>query len=55
MAKDHGPSVKDDKLYESLRNEGESKEKAARDRQREGRRNGCQPEGRRGRALSGVD
>jgi len=30
MAKDHGPSVKDDKLYESLRNEGESKEKAAR-------------------------
>jgi len=25
-----GPSVKDDKLYESLRNEGESKEKAAR-------------------------
>lgn len=30
MAKDHGPTVKDDKLYEKLREEGESKEKAAR-------------------------
>jgi hypothetical protein len=30
MAKDHGPSVKDDKLYEELREEGASKEKAAR-------------------------
>jgi hypothetical protein len=30
MAKDHGPSVKDDKLYEELREEGDSKEKAAR-------------------------
>ena len=30
MAKDHGPSVKDDKLYEKLRDKGESKEKAAR-------------------------
>ena len=30
MAKDHGPSVKDDKLYEELREDGESKEKAAR-------------------------
>lgn len=30
MAKDHGPSVKDDALYERLREEGESKEKAAR-------------------------
>jgi Rho termination factor, N-terminal domain len=30
MAKDHGPSVKDDRLYEALREEGESKEKAAR-------------------------
>lgn len=30
MAKDHGPSVKDDKLYETLREQGESKEKAAR-------------------------
>ncbi len=28
--KDHGPSVKDDHLYEKLRDEGESKEKAAR-------------------------
>jgi hypothetical protein len=27
---DHGPSIKDDKLYEKLRDEGESKEKAAR-------------------------
>ena len=30
MAKDHGPSVKDDELYEKLRDQGESKEKAAR-------------------------
>ena len=30
MAKDHGPSIKDDRLYEELREEGESKEKAAR-------------------------
>ena len=30
MAKDHGPSVKDDRLYEELREAGESKEKAAR-------------------------
>ena len=30
MAKDHGPSVKDDKLYEDLRRDGASKEKAAR-------------------------
>ena len=28
--KDHGPSVKDDELYEKLREEGDSKEKAAR-------------------------
>ena len=28
--KDHGPSVKDDKQYEALRDRGESKEKAAR-------------------------
>ena len=30
MAKDHGPQIKDDKLYEDLRKEGNSKEKAAR-------------------------
>jgi hypothetical protein len=30
MAKDHGPSIKDDRLYEELREDGESKEKAAR-------------------------
>ena len=30
MAKDHGPQVKDDALYEELRKQGESKEKAAR-------------------------
>ena len=30
MAKDHGPSIKDDELYEELREQGESKEKAAR-------------------------
>jgi hypothetical protein len=28
--KDHGPSVKDDRQYEALRRQGESKEKAAR-------------------------
>lgn len=28
--KDHGSQIKDDKLYEKLRSEGESKEKAAR-------------------------
>lgn len=30
MGKNHGSSVKDDKQYEALRREGESKEKAAR-------------------------
>ena len=30
MAKDHGPTVKNDKLYEDLRRDGASKEKAAR-------------------------
>lgn len=30
MAKNHGPSVLDDKTYEGLRKSGESKEKAAR-------------------------
>ena len=30
MAKDHGPSIKDDERYEALRREGASKEKAAR-------------------------
>lgn len=30
MAKNHGKSIKDDKKYEALRDEGMSKEKAAR-------------------------
>lgn len=30
MAKDHGPSVKDDERYERLREQGMGKEKAAR-------------------------
>ncbi|RYD67739.1 MAG: Rho termination factor [Sphingomonadales bacterium] len=30
MAKDHGPQIKNDKLYEDLRADGASKEKAAR-------------------------
>ena len=30
MAKDHGPSVKDDRQYEALRRQGASKSKAAR-------------------------
>ncbi len=29
MAKDHGPTVKDDRRYEAPRREGASKEKAA--------------------------
>ena len=44
MAKEHGPSVKDDEQYERLREKGESKEKAARiantGRSRAGRRGG---------------
>ncbi|KQU59172.1 Rho termination factor [Sphingomonas sp. Leaf339] len=30
MARDHGPSIKDDELYEELRKQGNSAEKAAR-------------------------
>jgi hypothetical protein len=30
MAKDHGSQIKDDRLYEELRKQGNSKEKAAR-------------------------
>ena len=30
MARDHGPQIKDDKLYEELLKQGNSKEKAAR-------------------------
>lgn len=30
MAKDHGPQIKDDELYQKLRDDGASKEKAAR-------------------------
>ena len=30
MTRDHGPSIKDDETYEALREEGASKEKAAR-------------------------
>jgi hypothetical protein len=44
MAKDHGPSIKDDEQYERLREQGESKQKAARiantDRTRAGKRGG---------------
>jgi hypothetical protein len=44
MAKDHGPSVKDDEQYEKLRKKGENKEKAARiantGRSRAGKRGG---------------
>ena len=48
MAKDHGPSVKDDEQYEALRRQGESKEKAARianagDRSDTGRKGGQSP------------
>ncbi|HEY8340134.1 MAG TPA: Rho termination factor N-terminal domain-containing protein [Egibacteraceae bacterium] len=47
MAKDHGPSIKDDERYERLREQGESKEKAARiantDASTAGRRGGSSP------------
>jgi hypothetical protein len=48
MAKDHGPSVKDDEQYEALRRQGESKEKAARianagDRSETGKKGGQSP------------
>jgi hypothetical protein len=47
MAKDHGPTIKDDEQYESLREQGMSKEKAARiantSRQKAGRKGGKAP------------
>ena len=50
MLKDHGPSIKDDDTYEALREEGYSKEKAARianaqasDDQKPGVKGGKQP------------
>lgn len=45
--KSHGPSIKDDRLYERLREEGESKEKAARIAN-EAAREGRSAVGRRG-------
>ncbi len=47
MAKDHGPSIKDDERYEALRRQGASQEKAARiantPREAAGRRGGKAP------------
>lgn len=47
MAKDHGPSIKDDRQYERLREQGESKQKAARianvPRKQSGKRGGSSP------------
>ncbi|CAN5751288.1 Rho termination factor N-terminal domain-containing protein [soil metagenome] len=47
MAKDHGPSIKDDEQYEALREDGMSKEKAARiansDSQETGKKGGEAP------------
>ena len=47
MAKDHGPSIKDDAQYERLREQGETKEKAARiantPRSQSGRKGGKSP------------
>lgn len=44
MAEDHGPQIKDDEQYEALREQGASKEKAARiantDRSEAGRKGG---------------
>jgi hypothetical protein len=48
MAKDHGPNIRDDEQYEKLREEGASKEKAARiantDRSAAGKRGGTTSE-----------
>ena len=48
MAKDHGPSVKDDEQYEALRDKGMSKGKAARiansDRSSTGKKGGKSPQ-----------
>lgn len=45
--KNHGPSIKDDEQYETLREKGYSKEKAARiantDREKTGKRGGKHP------------
>jgi hypothetical protein len=47
MTKDHGPQIKDDEQYEALRDQGESKEKAARiansERSSTGRKGGKAP------------
>ena len=47
MAKNHGPSIKDDERYEKLREEGVSKEKAAKiantNHQTTGKRGGHSP------------
>jgi hypothetical protein len=47
MAKDHGSSIKDDEQYEALREQGMSKEKAARiantPREEAGREGGTSP------------
>lgn len=47
MAKDHGSSIKDDEQYEALRDDGMSKEKAARiansDRSSTGQKGGSSP------------
>lgn len=47
MADDHGSQIKDDEQYEALREEGASKEKAARiantDREAAGERGGSHP------------
>ncbi|MBA2240390.1 MAG: Rho termination factor N-terminal domain-containing protein [Solirubrobacterales bacterium] len=47
MAEDHGPQVKDDEHYEALRDQGASKEKAARiantPRSDAGKRGGSSP------------
>jgi len=44
MPQDHGPQIKDDEAYEELRDQGYSKEKAARiantDRKKAGKRGG---------------
>ena len=53
MAEDHGKSIKDDETYEALRDQGASKEKAA--RIANARAAGDEPSKKGGKALSYED
>ena len=55
MAKDHGPTVKNDKQYEAMREEGMSKEKAARIANANAASSGNQASQKGGRSSSYED